>query len=76
LGTLRGFQKGDPHTSNIVMIDAFDHSDREYQVWVGKTLGTQAIVTQEDINAILSTLGTSPGAQPEGEEEQPAISFR
>jgi len=76
LGRFRGFQKGDPHKSDIVIIDAFDDSDREYEVWVGRTRGTQAVVTQEDVNAILSTLEALPRAQPERQEGQPAISLR
>ena len=76
LGRLQGFQKGDPQKADCVIIDAFDDSDREYEVWVGKTRGTQAVVTQEDINAILSTLEALPGAQPERQEGEPAISLR
>jgi hypothetical protein len=73
-GRLQGFQKGDPHKADVVIIDAFDESDREYEVWVGRTIGTQAVVTQEDINAILSTLEALPGARPEHQEGEPAIS--
>jgi hypothetical protein len=73
-GRLQGFQKGDPYRADIVILDAFDDSDREYEVWVGRTRGTQAAVNQEDINAILSTLEALPGAQPERQEGEPAIS--
>ena len=75
-GSLRGFQKGDPQKADVVLIDAFDDSDREYEVWVGKTKGTKAVVTQEDINAILSTLEVLPGTQREHQEGQTAISLR
>jgi hypothetical protein len=75
-GRLQGFQKGDPRKTDLVIVEAFDDSDREYEFWVGRTSGTQAVVTQEDINAILSTLEALPGALPERQEEVPAISLR
>jgi hypothetical protein len=56
MGKLHGFQKGNPQQSNLIAIDAFDDSDREYEVWIGQTAGTHGTVSQEDINAILASI--------------------
>jgi hypothetical protein len=69
LGTVKGFQKGDPAKVPVVLIEAFDAQDRDYQVWVGKTLGTRGQVTQQDINLILSTLRTIPSAWTKSDAE-------
>src|SRR2546428_1227005 len=39
LGRLKGIQKDDTHKSHIVSIDAFDASDLENEVWLGKVKG-------------------------------------
>jgi hypothetical protein len=57
-----GFQKGDPTKSPSVVLDAFDDSDREYEIFVGRTTGTNGHVSQEDINLILSTLKPTQGS--------------
>ena len=76
LGRLKGFQKGDPHKSDIVTIDAFDDKDREYEVWVGKTKGTRGVITQEDVNAILSTIEVLPGVETPNEVRSPSAQHR
>jgi len=68
---LRGFQKGDPQKSDLVIIDAFDDGDRECQLWIGKTKRTHGAVSQEDINAILSSIHIEKHAMPSGIGTQP-----
>lgn len=71
---IKGFQKGDPAKSEVVDLDAFDDRDREYQIIVGTTKGTHGLVSQEDINLILSTLEfvqANPQVDRKSEESQP-----
>jgi hypothetical protein len=56
VGEMRGFQMGDPARAPIVLITAFDSGDREYRLFVGVTKVKAAVVTQRDINAILSSI--------------------
>ncbi|PYT91800.1 MAG: hypothetical protein DMG36_17065 [Acidobacteria bacterium] len=53
---VKGFQRGDLARSPSVILDAFDDADREYEIFVGTTKDTKGLVSQEDVNLILSTL--------------------
>lgn len=70
---LKGFQRGDPSKSPVVDLDAFDEEDREYDMFVGTTKGTSGLVSQEDINLILSTLKPMQPI-PQLEQKSPAAS--
>jgi hypothetical protein len=64
IGTLHGFQFGDPARANSIHIDAFDDQDQKFEFLFGSKSGFTSALKQGEINRVLQTLlPASPSQQ-------------
>jgi hypothetical protein len=58
----RGFQSGDPNRDDTIIIDAFDAQGRTIRTFVGQKRGKGGMVSQSDINLILTSIRPHPAS--------------
>jgi hypothetical protein len=63
MGKVRGFQYGDPATSDAVVLDVFDQHDRLHKIIVATVKNAPTRLTQSEVNTILLSLD-SDGSDP------------
>jgi hypothetical protein len=62
-GEVRGFQKGDPaKNKKMNLLELFDPSDVEIELWVGTASPAAAPIAQADLNRIVGTLHRVAGS--------------